>query len=120
MSKAVAVHEAVLRRLRNNTDSEEIDFLTRPDDVVLPALFLNYRNGRGLRLTIFGLKLLEPLAVHYEIPLISARACDMARLETRLTMPYFVDRKRIVLFEEESAVLLRLTNGDLSTFVQIT
>ena len=114
---SLAVHAAVLRRLRE-VATEKV--LAAPDEVALSALFLNYRHGCGLRLTLFGLALLEPLAFHYKIALTAVRATDIAQLESRLTMPYFVNDKRIVLFEEEAAVLLRLNKGDLRTFIRNT
>lgn len=114
---SASVHAAVLRRLRElATDT----FLTGPDEIVLAALFLNYRSKCGVRLTAYGLTLLEPLGWHYEIALTTVRAIDITQLESRLLMPYFVDNARIVLFEEDAAVLLRLTNGDLTTFIRNT
>jgi hypothetical protein len=117
---AAAVHAAVLHRLREHPTDAAHWLLNRPDRDVLSILFLNYRSRQGLRLTAFGLAQLRPWATHYEITLTSARPCDVAKLESRLALPYFVDARRIVLFEEESAVLLRLSNGDLTVFVQNT
>jgi hypothetical protein len=79
-------------------------------------VFLNYRNGRGTRFTTFGMKLAKQVFETYTIRIAKdtvIKAKYLTALDRHLQWPYFLDRNRLILFNEMDAMEFTLYAGDL-------
>ncbi len=84
-------------------------------------LFSSYRNSghcaEGLKLTPKGLKIFSLIWRSYEIP--TAKPYDqwplvLLWLDRTQTLPYYIDAKQVVFFDENTAVWVKLNGADLA------
>lgn len=116
------IHGAILEFLREHNDPRLEKFATLSDEQLIHRIFSNHRGRRGIRLTHFGLQVLQSYFESYEVKVpkdVTIKTTDLMFLDERATLPYYCDDARIVVFDHELGVKLRLVDGRLSTLVNI-
>jgi hypothetical protein len=124
------VHASIIQRIRaaakleGHKLSSYLDPLT--DEQVTRLMFSNYRgkgtNAKGLRLTNSGLQMMLKHFTHYVIELAADRKIqtgELLYLDRRATLPYFCSDKKLVVFETELGMKLKLYNGDINSIIAI-
>jgi hypothetical protein len=79
----------------------------------------NVGNFEGLQLTLYGLQLLRRRFQAWSFPMpagFAVRPCHLLCLDRQTTMPWFLDYRRLVLFEAQLAMRFKLA-GDLDRFI---
>ena len=73
----------------------------------------------GVRLSKFGLKLMEKSYTCYHFPLINFILTNKAVVKMDRTMlwPYYIDNKKLVLFSEKDSVILKLKGQNLEKWL---
>lgn len=95
------------------------------DEQIARMMFVNYRpksRNRGLRLTNFGLQFMKGMFQAVEIPMPSGhkmQSRELLYLDKRATMPYYASDERLVVFESDLGIMLRLADGDISTLIEV-
>lgn len=124
------VHAAVIRHIRdavaNAGGKTAAHFLSLTDTELVHMMFSNFRgrgkDTRGLRLTHIGLMLMKDFFKAYEIALPSGHKIgnrELLYLDKRATLPYYLSSDKLVLFESELGIKLKLADGDLSILMEI-
>jgi hypothetical protein len=115
-----SVHRAILDHVRANSIDDELLSLT--DQQLLFRMFFNQRGTQGMRLSRFGLVVMQNFFRGFDIATPKDEYLapkHLVALEQHVTMPYYFDKEHIVLFDSELAVKLRLIGGRLSTLMEI-
>ena len=71
---------------------------------------------QSLRLTKIGVQVLEQHFPSYVIKIkqpFSVKAIHVHNLEREMLLPYYIDNKKIIVFNEKDAVDLKLIDGDV-------
>tara|TARA_Y100001938_G_C7786895_1_gene280638 strand:- start:51 stop:440 length:390 start_codon:yes stop_codon:yes gene_type:complete len=99
-----------------------VDYLKSKNvsDAQMLTMFVN-RVGtasfdNSLRLTKIGVQVLEEHFPSYVIKVkqpFSVKAIHIHNLEREMLLPYYIDNKKIVVFNEKDAVDLKLIDGDV-------
>ena len=124
------VHAAVIKYIRDAVATTggktAAHFLSLSDEEIVRMMFSNYRgrekNARGLRLTHIGLMLMKEYFKAYEIALPADHKIgnrELLYLDKRATLPYYLSSDKLVLFESELGIKLKLADGDLSILMEI-
>lgn len=123
------VHRAVLRHVRESLAAQPGPLASKlaglGDEQLVRMMFSSYRgraDARGMRLTNFGLQVMRSVFKSYEIALPEGhrlRVPEILYLDHRASLPYFVSDERVVLFESELGLKLKLADGDLATLIEI-
>ena len=124
------VHVAIISYLRDATKSDGhklSGFLSELDDEqIVRMMFSNYRgkgtNARGLRLTNSGMQMMIRYFRYFEIKLHKDRKIqtgELLYLDRRATLPYFYSNEKMVLFETELGMKLKLYDGDIAALISI-
>ena len=106
----------IIEDLKQHNNNDEIFSTITSSIIDVHTVFANYRRGRGLRLSIGGLKLMQKLYDSYKIKLnsqTSIKTKHLITLEKYLPYPYYVTNKVLVLFSGKDAVDFKLYDGDL-------
>lgn len=119
------VHALVLARVRDAIARGKIkaDWAQElTDEALLPHVFSNYRDGRGLKLSTFGKNALIKLFKSFTIALDSRRKIVtrvLLFLDKRASMPYYLGPggKKLIMFESELALMIKLAGGDIETVI---
>jgi len=84
-------------------------------------LFDSYRigeqNAEGLKLTAKGMRIFSLMWQSYEIP--TYKPFDqlplvLLWLDRTQSLPYYIDKKKVVFFDEETAMIVKLNGGNLA------
>jgi hypothetical protein len=116
------IHGAIVDFLRETHDPKLAPLIALADVQIVHRMFFNYRSRHGVRLTNFGLQILKSYFRHYEVKVPKdevVKPIHLVFLDDHATMPYYCDDGRIVVFDQELGVKLRLVDGRLSTLVNI-
>ena len=124
MNKVPAAVLEYLRTALNAAGGKQAQFIENLDDhKLLRMMFANYRGeqARGMRLTNFGLQLMKSQFQYYEVrlPEVASRTSEVLWLDRRATMPYHLQGERLILFESELGMKLKLADGDIRTLMEI-
>ena len=88
----------------------------------LRNIFKNYRNGKGLSLTKFGVVVLMDMGVEAERFILKEPAVFTAKLRTLLDRynqyPYYITRHELILYGIEDRMLYKLYGHDLDAWVE--
>lgn len=77
-----------------------------------------FKHPTHLRLTFKGLGVLKSLYTAYEFPIdehLNARC--LIHLARHVDYPYYIGKKRLVLFSREDAMMIKLFGGDVKEFL---
>ena len=91
---------------------------------IMPLFFKNHRiRGNkviGVRLTKYGLTLMEKSFTCYNFKLDNFKLSNKAvvKLDQTMQWPYFVDNKKLVLFSEKDSIILQLKGQNLEKWLQ--
>ena len=102
---------------------EKISGLT--DEQIARMLFSNFRGReapKGLRLTNFGLQTMRGYFQSCEVKLPEGHTLstpEILYLDHHATLPYHVTDTRIVVFESDLGMKLKLADGDIGTLIEI-
>ncbi|RYF15754.1 MAG: hypothetical protein EOO77_13070 [Oxalobacteraceae bacterium] len=124
------VHAAIVRRIRESSKAvgHKLSHYLEPltDEQVVRLMFSNYRgkgtNARGLRLTNSGLQMMLGYFTHYEVNLPQGRHIqtgELLYLDRRAKLPYYCSDQKLVVFETELGMKLKLYNGDIGALITI-
>lgn len=116
------IHGAIIEFLREAADPTLAPLLALPDAQIVHRMFFNHRGQRGVRLTNFGLQVMESYFQSYAIGVPKDEVIKPAHLvflDERATLPYYCGQGKIVVFDGELGVKLKLVDGRLSTLVSI-
>ena len=103
---------------------QELDINEYSEIEIMPLFFKNHRiRGNkviGVRLTKYGLKLMEKSFTCYNFKLQNFKLSNKAviKLDQTMQWPYFVDNKQLVLFSEKDSVILKLKGQNLEKWLQ--
>jgi hypothetical protein len=121
------IHAAIVSHIRevnkaqdNPVMARQFDSLT--DEEFIRQMFLNYRGSRGLRLTKFGVMVMQRYFKGYEIKVPEVEEWSpkyLTFLDQKSKMPYYCDKKMIVMFDHVLGVKLRLVDGMISILMEI-
>jgi hypothetical protein len=91
------------------------------DKFNLRNIFKNYRNGKGLSLTKFGVLLLTDMGIDAERFILKEPAVFTAKLRTLLDKynkyPYYITRRELILYGSEDIILYKLYGSDLDSWI---
>ena len=91
------------------------------DKFNLRNIFKNYRNGKGLSLTKFGVLVLTDMGTDAERFILKEPAVFTARLRTLLDKynkyPYYITRRELILYGSEDIILYKLYGSDLDSWI---
>lgn len=96
----------------------------RVGDTISPyRIFKNYKPHTGTRFTADGFKQAIVLYQAYPIELDKTKRYDhnptvLIALDQTLTWPYYIDARRLVVFNEQDAFIFGLYGGDLLTWAR--
>ncbi len=79
-------------------------------------MFVSRLSDNSLRLTKIGVQILEQHFPSYIIKTkqpFSVKSIHIYNLEKEMLLPYYIDNKKIVVFNEKDAVDLKLIDGDV-------
>ena len=79
-------------------------------------MFVSRLSDNSLRLTKIGVQILEQHFPSYVIKIkqpFSVKSIHVYNLEKEMLLPYYIDNKKIVVFNEKDAVDLKLIDGDV-------
>jgi len=88
-------------------------------DAQISLMFVNRSSDSiesSLRLSKIGLQILEEHFPSYVIKIkqpFTVKAIHIHNLEREMLLPYYIDNKKIVVFNEKDAVDLKLIDGDV-------
>lgn len=98
------------------------NFSDKHDNITLRHIFKNYRNNRGLHLTKFGLAVLQDMNFDNEQFSLENNVKFTSHLLIVLDRynkyPYYIDRKRLILFGEEDRIMFKLYGKNLEAWVE--
>jgi hypothetical protein len=113
------VHKAIIEYIiETNFDK----LIVSTDEQLIHRMFRNYRGERGMRLTKFGLEVMQCFFTAFEIDVPDDEVLTpkhLICLDDSAVMPYYFDTNHIVVFDAEFGMKLRLVNGRLSTLMNI-
>lgn len=124
------VHLAIIRYIREATakESHKLAGHLEPlsDREVVKLMFSNFRgqgtNARGLRLTNSGVQMMMRYFKYFEVKLPAGRTIqtgELLYLDRRATLPYFYSAEKLVVFETELGMKLKLYDGDINALITI-
>ena len=91
------------------------------DKFNLRNIFKNYRNGKGLSLTKFGVLVLTDMGIDAERFILKEPAVFTAKLRTLLykynKYPYYITRRELILYGSEDIILYKLYGSDLDSWI---
>jgi len=87
----------------------------------LRNVFKNYRNGKGLSLTKFGVLVLTDMNIEAERFVLKEPPVFTAKLRTLLDKynkyPYYISRRELILYGSEDIILYKLYGSDLDSWI---
>jgi hypothetical protein len=117
-----ATHRAILEFLREVHDAKLAPLVALTDEQIVHRMFSNQRGSRGVRLTKFGLQIMQGYFETYAIKVPGdevIKPTHLMFLDEHATLPYYCGDGRIVVFDAELGVKLRLVDGRLSVLASI-
>tara|TARA_B100001057_G_scaffold238134_1_gene238443 strand:+ start:1583 stop:1960 length:378 start_codon:yes stop_codon:yes gene_type:complete len=118
MSLKSSLQYQIVNNLKKELDIQEYDI---PE--LMGIIFKNCRvkteSVTGVRLSKFGLKLMEKSYTCYHFPLNNFILTNKAVVKMDRTMlwPYYIDNKKLVLFSEKDSVILKLKGQNLEKWL---
>lgn len=92
------------------------------ENVALRSIFKNYRRGKGVSLTKFGLEVLKDMGIESEVFRLQDEVKFTAHLRILLDKyskyPYYISKHTLVLFGEEDRILFKLYGKNLDAWVE--
>jgi hypothetical protein len=119
------IHTAIISYIREATIQEPLfaGFASLTDEQMVRQMFSNYRHGKGLRLSNFGLEVMRRHFMSYVIKVPDdeqLRPKHLLFLDANARMPYHCGKDEIVVYDHLLGVKLRLVNGRLSILVDVS
>ena len=117
-----AIHRAILEFIREVSDPKLAALAALTDEQIVQRMFFNHRGFRGVRLTQFGLQIMQGYFEAYAVKVPKDEVVKPAHLiflDDHAVLPYYCGDGRIVVFDAELGVKLRLVDGRLSVLVSI-
>ena len=118
MSLQNSLQYQIVSKLKTELDIAEYDVTE-----LISILFKNCRirkNGvTGVRLSKFGLKLMEKSFTSYPFALENFLLTNKAvvKMDRTMVWPYYIDNKKLVLFSEKDSVILKLKGQNLEKWL---
>jgi len=99
----------------------------KTDDQIVRLMFQNYRGkdkaARGLRLTNFGVQVMQTYFQAYEITAPEGRipgAHELVYLDRTAKLPYHIGTNgNMMMFDPELGIKLKLADGDIRTLIEM-
>lgn len=124
------VHAAIIAHIRKASAEEggkvADGLAAMNDEQIMKMMFSSVRGkgdqSRGLRLTNAGLQMMQPYFRNVQIRLPEGRKLqtrELLYLDRRATLPYFCSNEKIVSFETELGMKLRMWDGDIARLAEI-
>ena len=117
-----AIHQAILEFLREVDDAKLAPLVALTDEQIVHRMFSNQRGSRGVRLTKFGLQIMQSYFETFAVKVPQdevIKPTHLMFLDEHATLPYYCGDGRIVVFDSELGVKLRLVDGRLSVLATI-
>ena len=114
-----SIQYQIIEKIRQELDINEYSVLE-----IMPLFFKNHRirtnKVTGVRLTKYGLTLMEKSFTCYNFKLENFKLSNKAvvKLDQTMQWPYFVDNKKLVLFSENDSIILKLKGQNLEKWLQ--
>lgn len=124
------VHRQIIDYIRKESEKSELELATKlksmlDDEQIVRMMFISYRgsdkDSRGMRLTNFGLQLMMTFFQSFEITLTKTRinASELLYLDNHATLPYFLEADKLVVFETDLGMKIKLAGNDLTILMGI-
>lgn len=128
------VHSSIIKHIRESSSQDggkdggkvAAAFANLKDEQFVRLMFSNYRGrdekARGLRLTNIGLEMMKSYFHFYEIRLPEGRRVasnEILYLDRRATLPYYYSHEKIVVFETDLGLKLKLADGEIATLIEM-
>ena len=124
------VHRSIIKHIRAASTEDggkvAMAFANLTDEQMVRMMFSNYRGrddgARGLRLTNFGLETMKTYFQCHEISFEKdhrVKPNEILYLDRRASLPYFYNHEKIVVFETELGIKLKLADGEIATLIEI-
>lgn len=119
------IQRTILKHIRSAISDPSLKNLE--DDKLVRMIFFNFRGGskenaRGLRLTNFGLQILQGIFQFVEIKFPEGHKLNIPEIlyfDHRASLPYYISDDHVVVFEAELGMKLKLADGDVDTLMDI-
>lgn len=111
-------HAALVQHIKTNIPDDLSELIKdKTDEQIIRAIFSNYRGMHGMRLTEDGIKIISSLFRVYEIDRETfPTARELLYLDHIAKLPYHIDDNgKILMFDPELAMKLKLADGEIST-----
>lgn len=121
------IHEELKKLLLDQTSSFKDKYIKKffEKDLKWHELFESYRaneqNAKGLKLTRKGLNIFSLMWQSYEVPTplpFNQLPLVLLWLDRTQVLPYYIDKKRVVFFDEDYAFLCKLNGGNLAALAK--
>lgn len=118
MSLQNSLQYQIVSKLKQELDIGEYDVLE-----LIAIIFKNARIRKssitGVRLSKFGLKLMEKSFTSYKFALENFLLTNKAvvKMDRTMVWPYFIDNKQMVLFSEKDSIILKLKGQNLEKWL---
>ena len=118
MSLQNSLQYQIVAKLKTELDIAEYDVTE-----LISILFKNCRIRKssvtGVRLSKFGLKLMEKSFTSYPFALENFLLTNKAvvKMDRTMVWPYYIDNKKLVLFSEKDSVILKLKGQNLEKWL---
>ena len=108
----------ITSKLKEELDIAEYD-ITELIGVIFKNCRIRSNSISGVRLSKFGLKLMEKSFTSYNFPLENFILTNKAVIKMDRTMlwPYYIDNKKLVLFSEKDSIILKLKGQNLEKWL---
>lgn len=123
------VHTLLMSKIRDATMENggllAAKFLSMNDEKIIGLMFSNYRgagNSRGLRLTRFGLQVMQEFFKGTEIEIPKEKkigTVHMLYLEKSAKFPYYYQNEELIVFDDMLGFKLKLADGDIDMLIKI-
>ena len=108
----------IVSKLKQELDINEYD-ITELIGVIFKNCRIRSNTITGVRLSKFGLKLMQKSFTCYNFPLENFVLTNKAVVKMDRTMqwPYYIDNKKLVLFSEKDSIILKLKGQNLEKWL---
>ena len=109
----------IVSKLKQELDIAEYD-ATELISIIFKNCRIRSNTVTGVRLSKFGLKLMEKTFTSYPFTLDNFLLTNKAVVKMDRTMqwPYYIDNKKLVLFSEKDSIILKLKGQNLEKWLQ--
>ena len=118
MSLKNSLQYQIISKLKKELDIAEYD-VTELIAIIFKNARIRKSSITGVRLSKFGLKLMEKSFTSYPFALDNFLLTNKAvvKMDRTMVWPYYIDNKKLVLFSEKDSIILKLKGQNLEKWL---